>query len=306
MSGNVMTLGDFQNAVHDLSNVWVINGREAGRHPNRLPDMFTMGSSNKAVEVHTVYNGMDLMTPVEDGGIAPPDAFQQQHTKFYEHQEYKKSFVVTRKMLDDGKAFPVQEEGSMMLGESYVESQNITGYSAVNNGFTSELAADGVAIFSASHTSTSGTTSNLLSTSAAISEAALEQFNIEIKKFKDDRGLKANLRPNKVHVPVELDAEACRLLDNPNRPGTADRDINYVNNKGIFPGGYMDNVYLSDTAAYFVSTNEARNCMMFYNRINLEVKSTVDDETENMITRAYARWGYGCTKWLGLFASAGT
>lgn len=305
MSGNVMTLGDFQNAVHgELSNRWVQIGK--GRHPNMLAELFTIESSAQAVEVHTVYNGMDLMTPVQDGGIAAPDSFEQKATKFYEHQEYKQSFVVTRKMLDDGKAFPVQEKGSAMLGESYVESQNITGYSAINNGASSELAADGVAVFSASHKSAAGTTSNILSTNAYISEAALEQVNIEIKKFKDDRGLKNDMRPVKVHGPVEIEADMCRLIDNPDRPGTADRDLNYVNKKGIFPGGYVSNIYLDkDASSWYVSTTDAEDGFMFYNRIGLEIKSTVDDETENMITRAYARWGYGCTKWSGLFYSAG-
>lgn len=304
MATQVITLSDFQNAVHPgLSNRYVQIGK--GRHPNRISDIATVEGSTQAVEVHTIHNGLELMTMVQDGGVAPPDKFNQQRTKFFEHQEYKQSIVISRKMLDDGKAFPVHEKGTAMLGESYVESQNTTGHTMLNNGFSSELAADGVALFSASHLSTAGTTSNLLSTNAYISELSLEQVNLEIKKFKDDRGLRNDMRAVKVIGPVEIEGDMCRLLDNPERPGTADRDINYVNKKGVFPGGYMDDVYLSDPAAWFVQTTDNSDGLMFYNRIAFELKSFVDDETDNMTIRSYARWGYGVSKWSGYYASQG-
>lgn len=299
-----MSLGDFQNTTYpNLVNRWVMIGKET--NPDMLGEMFNKGSSNQAVEVHTLYNGFDLMEQIAEGGTAPPDAMQQQETKFYVHQEYRKSFNVTRKLLDDGKAFPVMQRGSEQLGKSYTETQNITGYSAVNNAFSSELSADGVSIINTSHPSRAGTTSNRLSTNAALSEVSLEQINIEIKKVRNDRGIKVNLRPVKVHVPVDLDATACRNISNPDRPGTADRDISYVNRTGVFPEGYMDNIYLSDTAAWFVSTTEKADGLQFLDRVPLEIKSTVDDETDNMITRSYARWSYGCTNHFCLFASQG-
>lgn len=304
MAGGVMSLGDFQNAIHEgLVSRWVSIGRD--KQPDMIPLMFNRSGSNQAVEIHTLYNGFDLMVPIEEGGTAPPDSFEQQESKYYTHQEYRKSFNVTRKLLDDGKGFDVMQKGTQQLSVAYTESQNIMGYSVVNNAFSAELAADGVAIISTSHKSTAGTTSNRLSTNAAISEASLEQINIEIKKFKNDRGIKINLRPVSVRVPVDLDAETCRLLNNPDRPATADRDINYLNKTGVFPGGYQDIVYISDTANWFVMTNEGEDGLMFMDRVNLEVKTTVDDETDNMIVRSYARWTQGCSNHICMFASQG-
>ena len=56
-------------------------------------------------------------------------------------------------------------------------------------------------------------------------------------------------------VPTDLQFVATRLLESEYRVGTADNDISAVRSNGVIPEGYAVNHYLTDTNAFFITTD---------------------------------------------------
>src|SRR5690606_20127984 len=100
-----------------------------------------------------------------------------------------------------------------------------------------------------------GTQSNKLATPADLSEAALEEAFIQIGDWVDDRGIPVDIRPKRLIIPTELQFVAERILNSPNRPGTADNDINAIRSTGALPGGWETNQRLTDPDAWFIITD---------------------------------------------------
>ena len=56
-------------------------------------------------------------------------------------------------------------------------------------------------------------------------------------------------------IPKELQFTAERIMKSPMRVGTADNDINAINNMGMVPEGYRVNNFLTDTDSFFLLTD---------------------------------------------------
>ena len=71
----------------------------------------------------------------------------------------------------------------------------------------------------------------------------------------DERGLKIAARARKLIIPSALQFVATRLLQSDYRVGTADNDINAIKTNGVIPEGFSVNHYLTDTNAFFITTD---------------------------------------------------
>jgi hypothetical protein len=146
----------------------------------------------------------------------------------------------------------------------------------LNNGFTAAYnGGDGVALFSYSHPLVSGgVNSNTPSTQADLNETSLENAVIQIAAWTDERGLLIAAKPTKLIVPPALQFVATRLLETELRVGTTDNDINAIKNNGSIPEGYTVNHFLTDTNAWFLTT-DVPNGMKHFVRTPLSNSWTV-------------------------------
>jgi hypothetical protein len=126
-----------------------------------------------------------------------------------------------------------------------------------------------VALGSTSHPSIAGNWSNILSTAADMSEASLEDLNVQIMNATNERGLKISLMPKSLIVPPALVFEAARILKSQLQNDTANNATNAMRSMGLFPEGAKVNHYLTDTDAWFIRTN-APNGLKFFSRIAAE------------------------------------
>ena len=94
-----------------------------------------------------------------------------------------------------------------------------------------------------------------LAVAADLNETSLEQSLIDIAGFVDERGLKIASSGRKMIIPKELQFTAERIMKSPMRVGTADNDINAINNMGMVPEGYRVNNFLTDTDSFFLLTD---------------------------------------------------
>ena len=193
------------------------------------------------------------------------------------------------------------------LARAMAYTKQVKGAFPLNNGFsTAFTSGDGVALFSTAHPLVSGgTNSNRPSTGADLNETSLEDAIIQIGKYTDERGLKIAARAKKLIVPSELQFVATRLLQSDYRVGTADNDINAVKTNGVIPEGYSVNHYLTDTNAFFITT-DVPDGMKHFVRAPMTTSMDGDFETGNVRYKARERYSFGVSDPLGIYGSPGS
>jgi hypothetical protein len=149
-----------------------------------------------------------------------------------------------------------------------------------------------------------GTNSNVPSTPADLNETSLEAAVIQISLWTDERGLLIAAKPKKLVVPSSLQFVATRLLETELRVGTTDNDINAIKNNGSVSEGYCVNHFLTDTNAWFLTT-DVPNGMKHFVRSPLANSMDGDFDTGNVRYKSRERYSFGWSDPLGMFGSAG-
>jgi hypothetical protein len=149
-----------------------------------------------------------------------------------------------------------------------------------------------------------GTNSNRPSTNADLNETSLEAAVIQIAGWTDERGLLIAAKPRKLIVPPALQFVATRLLETNLRVGTTDNDINALKNNGSVPEGYTINHWLTDTNAWFLTT-DVPNGLKHFVRVPLATSMDADFDTGNSRYKARERYSFGVSDPLGAFGSPG-
>jgi hypothetical protein len=185
-------------------------------------------------------------------------------------------------------------------------TKQVKAASVLNNGFSSTYpGGDGVALFSASHPLVSGGSNSNRLTASDLNETSLEAAVIQIAGWTDERGLLIAAKPRKLIVPPALMFTAKRLLDTELRVATADNDINALKAMGSIPEGYTVNHFLTDTNAWFLTT-DVPNGMKHFVRTPLQNSMDGDFDTGNVRYKSRERYSFGWSDPLGMFGSPGS
>jgi hypothetical protein len=142
---------------------------------------------------------------------------------------------------------------------------------------------------------------------ADLNETSLEDALIDISTFTDDKGLIISVQADKLIIPPQLVFVADRILNSPQRSGTADNDINAIKNTNVLPGGYSVNHYLTDPDAFFILTSitaQGEGLKMFQ-RTAMETSMEPDFATGNIRYKARERYSFGFSDWRGIYGSQG-
>lgn len=280
-------------------------GREYDEHGVEYTDLFKEEGSSRAYEedVGTTGFGLAQVKPEADG-ISYDDESQAFVTR-YAHVVYALGFIVTREIYEDDQYDVVGKRRAEALAFSMRQTKEIVGANVYNRAFNaSYVGGDGVEMISGVHPNFSGGTwSNELSTPADLSESALEQACIDIMKYTNDRGLRISVMPEKLIIPVDLVFEAERILGSAGRVGTANNDLNALKSMGKF-STVVANHYLTDTNAWFISTN-VKNGLKCYKRRGMEFGIDNDFDTENAKYKSSERYSFGWTDPRAIYGSAG-
>jgi len=240
----------------------------------------------------------------EGAGVQYDDA-QEVFTARYTHQTVALAFALTEEAIEDNLYDKLSARYTKALARSMAQTKQIKSASVLNNGFTTSIGGDGVALFSTAHPTLGGPNlKNTLTVPADLNETSLEQSLIDISSFTDERGLKIAIRGLKLIIPKELQFTAERLMKSEDRVGTADNDINAIRNMGMLPQGYVINHFLTDPEAFFIKT-DAPNGMKMFQRVALKTAFEGDFDTGNVRYKARERYSFGFSDPRGMFASPG-
>lgn len=302
MSG-IITSSSFAKALWPGVNKFF--GDAYNDYPTEWESLFEKNTSTRAYEEDVGTSGLGLAGVKTEGGAIQYDDMKQGFTTRYNPVVYALGFIITREMVEDDLYAVVGKKKATALARSMRQTKEIVGANVYNRAQTSGYnGGDGVVLLSASHPNVAGGTySNVISTPADLSEAALEQSVIDIAGFRDDRGLLIAARPTDLVIPYQLQFESNRILGANGRVGTDLNDPNAIKEMGIFKSVCI-NHYLTDADAWFIRTN-VPDGMKYFERRGDQFEMDNDFDTENAKFKATARYSFGWSDPRGLYGSAG-
>jgi|TARA_R100001460_G_scaffold49810_1_gene88055 hypothetical protein len=291
-------------------------GDEYANYENQHEEIYVTENSERSFEEELKLSGFGQAPVKDEGSAITYDVAQESFVARYTHETIAMGFSITEEAMEDNLYVSLSGRYTKALARAMAYTKQVKAVFLLNNGFTNSFqSGDGVNLFTASgdgvtggdgHPLVSGgKNSNRPTTGADLNETSLEDAIIQIGKFVDERGLKIAARPRKLIVPSDLQFVATRLLQSEFRTGTADNDLNAIKTNGAIPEGYVVNNYLTDTNAFFLTTDVPDGLKHFV-RSPMTTSMDGDFDTGNVRYKSRERYSFGVSDPLGIFGSPGS
>jgi len=280
-------------------------GLEYDSYPPEYSAVFSSNTSNKAFEEDVLLQGFGNAPTKNEGSAISYDDAGQQWTARYQHETIALAFAISEEAEEDGQYGSIASRYTKALARSMASTKELKAANVLNFSQTAGYTGgDGVTLLSASHPTRSGNQSNVLGTAADLSETSLEAVLINIADMKDDRGLRIAAQGQMLVIPTAYTFTANRILQSDLQNDTANNAINAIKNNGYLPGGSHVMRRLTDSDAWFVTTDVPDGLKMFQ-RSPMKKGMEGDFETGNVRYKVRERYSFGFTDWRGVFGSEG-
>jgi len=281
-------------------------GMEYDRYDAEHAEIYDTESSDRAFEEEVMLVGFgNAQTKAEGAGVSF-DSASEAYTARYTHETISLAFALTEEAMEDNLYDRLGARYTRALARSMAHTKQVKAAATLNNAFDSNFTGgDGKELCATDHPlAGGGTFRNEPSTAADLNETSLENALIDISTFVDERNMIIALRGTKMIVPPQLQFVADRLLESTLRTGTADNDINAINNMGMLPEGYTVNHFLTDPDAFFIKT-DAPNGFKHFERTPMSTGMEADFDSGNMRFKARERYSFGFSDPRAVFGSPG-
>lgn len=285
---------------------------EFNQHPMIRDLIFKTVQTEQDIWQYSELHDMPLFTETPEGTEYNFGRPKAGYNKTLKPVKYGSGFSISEETVDDGK---ISYVGDMIrkLARSARESREVTGINVLNNGFSTETTADGVALFSASHTLPSGGTYDNLAAAADISDTALRNMRSQFETgWVGDTGIKELIQPKIVLVHSDDRLLASELLDSQLRVNDVSSDNGPTNSmNGMSREGLMviSSPHITDTNSYFMLAAPEDTGLRVVSRSGLETKAAGPDAgfmTDSILYKARYREKVGAVHPKGIIGSAGT
>ncbi len=294
---------------------------EAFEQMSMLPKIFKMVKSQSWAEKYASMTSMEGFQPVGEMGKHPHDQMQEGFDKIIEHEVWKDRFSISREIIDDNKIMDMEGRPGAFVAGYYRTRERfgaamlggaITGATEITYGgrkFDAKT-ADGLALFSKVHKSKlgKGTQSNLFAD--AFSNDALMAMESKMQDVRDDNGNVLTVAPTTIVIPNDyaLKRDVFAAIGADKDPNTANNGFNYTYGRwNVIIWQYL-NQYITKGTKPWILLDEQYNGeyggAIFQDRVELEVESYIDRDTNANVWDGYARFGAGFNDWRG-FAVGG-
>ena len=281
-------------------------GLEYARYGEEHKEIYETETSERSFEEETKLSGFSAAPVKNEGSAIAYDNAQEAFTARYSHETIALGFSITEEAIEDNLYDSLSSRYTKALARAMSYTKQVKGASVLNNGFSASYpGGDNVALFSDAHPLVSGgTNSNIPAVATDLNETALENAVIQIAAWTDERGLLIAAKPRKLVVPPSLMFVATRLLETELRVATADNDVNALKSMGSIPEGYTVNHFLTDTNAWFLTT-DVPNGLKHFVRTPLQTSMDADFDTGNARYKSRERYSFGVSDPLGIYGSPG-
>lgn len=279
---------------------------ELMQHPQRRDQLFKMVSTERDIWQSSELHDMPLFQQQAEGQDYSFYRPNQGNNKTLNIVKYGLGFSISQEAIDDGK-WDFISDAVKKMAKSAKESQEIQAMNIFNNGFGSEVSADGLSIFNTAHTLPSGLTfRNKLSVDADLSPSSLETALIDFEtQFIGDSGIIYNIAPKILLVHPENKRYAMEIIGSELKADTADNNMNSLKNDGLV---VVSSPHLTDTDAWFVLGAPDQTGLRIVQRTGIETKGSGEDVgfiNDSVYYKSRYREKIGVIHALGIYGSQG-
>ncbi len=313
-----------QNSIYGNSQapirLFIEQKGEAFEQESIIKQVFAMGTSKHWAEKYTTMTAMDGFMPVGENGAYPVDGMQEGYDKLLVHETWKDSFSIPREMVEDAQVMDLKKKPAGFITAYYRTREKfgaalfggaITGSATVKYGgkvFDAKC-ADGTALFGKVHPSKLGKTTQSNQFSDAFSVDALSAMETAMQNFRGDAGEILDVAPNTILIPNEytLKKEVFAAIGADKDPATANNGFNYQFGRwNVIVWAYLNQFITAGTKPWVLLDsryNEENGGAVWLDRTGLDVRSTIDENTDANVWRGYSRFSAGFNDWR--FAAVG-
>ena len=287
-------------------------GLEYSRYGEEHKEIYSVETSERSFEEETKLSGFSAAPVKNEGQAISYDNGQEAWTARYNHETIALGFSVTEEAVEDNLYDSLSARYTKALARGMAYTKQVKAAAVLNNGFNAQFTyGDGATLFAGTSATTGhplvsgGWNQNRPFVGADLNETSLEAAVIQIAAWVDERSLLIAAKPKKLIVPPSLMFVATRLLETSLRVGTTDNDINAIKNNGSIPEGYTVNHFLTDTNAWFLTT-DVPNGLKHFVRTPMSTSMDGDFDTGNTRYKARERYSFGVSDPLGIYGSPGS
>ena len=288
-----MTRAQFAKLLQEGLNT--VFGLEYKKYAEEWRSCFDVENSTKAFEEDQLVTGFGGAAVKAEGAGVTFDEAQQGWTSRYTHETIALAFAVTQEAIEDNLYMTMGAKYAKALARSMQHTKEIKAASIFNNAGNAAVAyGDGQALLSSVHPLTGGGTLSNLLAATDLSESALEDALVMIRKMTDDRGIPVALKAKSLIIPPELEYVAHRILRSNLRPGTADNDANAIKDKGLFSATPKVITRLTSPVNWFIKT-DVNDGLKYFNRKSLKRSVETDFHSGNYMYQCRERYSLGAS-----------
>lgn len=290
-----------------LPGLNALYGLEYKRYGEEHKEIYEIENSERSFEEEVKLAGFGSAPVKSEGSALTFDQAQEAYVSRYTHETIALGFSITEEAIEDNLYDSLSARYTKALARGMAYTKQVKAAATLNNAFSgTALGGDGKSLCATDHPLVNGgTNSNRPTTGADLNETSLEAAVIQMAAWTDERGLLIAAKPRKLIIPPALQFVATRLLETELRVDTADNTINALKTNGSIPEGYAVNHWLTDTNAFFLTTDVPNGLKMFV-RAPMKTAMSGDFDTGNVKYSARERYSFGWSDALGIWGSPGS
>lgn len=307
---NDSIFGKSQTAIRTL----ITTKGEAFEQESIIKRLFNQQKSDKWAEKYSSMTAMDGFKVAGENGAYPTDGQEVGFEKVIEAVTWKDSFSLSREIVEDSKTVDLRKKpagfiaayyrtreklGAAMLGGA-IKGDAVAAYAG---GKFSLLCADGQNLFYAAHPAKIKGDAQCNLFSDAFSADALGMLEVKMQNTRGDNDEILDVTPDTIIIPNihSLKKSVFAAIGADKDPETANNGFNYQFgrwNVTVWP--YLNQFITAGTAPWMLMDsryNKENDGLIWQDRVNLDVRSTVDENTDANVWRGYARFSAGFNDW---------
>ena len=277
-----------------------------------IDTLFDVQSASGWGEKSASMTGMDGWEPVGENGPHPVDETQEGYSKVLEYETWKNRFMISREAVDDAKLLNLRQKPQAFIDAYYRTRERFAAglYGAAALGQSSMefrgrkfdvTTADGKPLFSNAHKNKvkGGNQSNIFQD--AFSKTALGKLETVMQNFKGDMGEELDVAPDTILIANDFGLKNAifEVVGSDKDPETSGNAMNYLFGRWNVVVWQGLNNYLKDGQWILLDSKylKAYAANRWRNRVDLEISSSIDANTNANIWDGYARFGADFVDW---------
>ena len=259
----------------------------------------------------TAMNGFEV---VGENGPHPTDGQEESYSKVISAVEWKNSFSISQTIIEDAKIGDLRKKPVAFVTAYYRTREKlaaallggaITGNSSIQfAGGTFDLTgADGQNLFYASHPAKVSGAAQCNLWSDAFSDDALGMLEVKMQNTRGDNNEILDVAPDTILIPNihSLKKAVFSAIGAEKDPATANNGFNYQFGRwNVIVWPYLNQFITSGTAPWILMDsryNKEYDGLIWQDRVDLTVRSSIDENTDANVWRGRARFTAGFNDW---------